>query len=454
MARPLKDGVDYFPKDTSFYNDDKVRLLRGEFGVMGMYVLDYLLCEIYGKNGYFLPWDSNKPILIAEAAGAKLTHNDISEVVSGCTVIYKMYRKDSTVHFSVATRLCEIVNDVDTGLSLYPIAHFNWEEKEGSARGEGEVRYLIPNQIEVNRTEMRRVLTVKSQAYPHKVIDAARVENPDAIDTVGGIIRTNNSTVDDVHKVVGTLPPAQMSPDVRQLQEDLINITRDLAGAGDAVTGQVDPERAAGRAILAVQQAAEAPMTEQKESFMNFIEDLAKIWLEYLIVHSADGLRMEEKVIDPKTNEETIVLVPVSQAALKELQASVKIDVTPKGVFDKFAQEQTIENLMMQNLFTSQRVGELEIYADLLDNDSVAPKMKILEAVKKIKKRQQRIAQIAADAQLVQQKANDFLMGDIDDQAQQIADARDQLMSAQGATDIAAQAENDVELNQGDYAAL
>lgn len=376
------------------------------------------------------------------------------ELDNMATIIYKMYRKDSSVHFSVATRLCEIVNDVDTGLSFYPIAHFNWEEKEGSARGEGEVRYLIPNQIEVNRTEMRRVLTVKSQAYPHKVIDAARVENPDAIDTVGGIIRTKNATVDDVHKVVGTLPPAQMSPDVRQLQEDLINITRDLAGAGDAVTGQVDPESASGRAILAVQQASQAPMTEQKESFKNFIEDLAKIWLEYLIVHSADGLRMEEKVIDPKTNEETIVLVPVSQAALKELQASVKIDVTPKGVFDKFAQEQTIENLMMQNLFTSQRVGELEIYADLLDNDSVAPKMKILEAVKKIKERQQRIAQIAADAQLMQQKANDFLMGDIDDQAQQIADARSQLMSAQGATDIAAQTENDVELNQGDYAAL
>lgn len=32
MARPLKDGVDYFPKDTDFYADDKVRLLRAEFG--------------------------------------------------------------------------------------------------------------------------------------------------------------------------------------------------------------------------------------------------------------------------------------------------------------------------------------------------------------------------------------------------------------------------------------
>ena len=367
------------------------------------------------------------------------------------TIVYKMYKKDGTVHFSIATRWCEIAEDVDTGLALYPVAHFNWEEKEGSARGEGEVRYLIPNQIEVNRTEMRRVLTVKSQAYPHKVVDVARVENPDAIDTVGGTIKTKGTTVDDVHKVVGTLPPAQMSPDVRQLQDDLINITRDLAGAGDAATGQVDPESASGRAILAVQQASQSPMTEQKESFKNFIEDIAKIWLEYLIVHSADGLRMEEKVTDPQTGEETVVVVPVPQEALKQLQASVKIDVTPKGVYDKFAQEQTIENLMLNGFLTAQRVGELEIYADLLDDDSVAPKMKILEAIDKIKGRQQKIAQLEAAAQLMQQRANDFLMSDIDGQAEQIAAAQMQLQAAQRTTPITTQTQNDVELNQGDY---
>ena len=66
------------------------------------------------------------------------------------TLVYKMYKKNGTVHFSIATRWITITEDVDTGLSLYPIAHFNWEEKEGSARGEGEVRFLIPNQIEVN----------------------------------------------------------------------------------------------------------------------------------------------------------------------------------------------------------------------------------------------------------------------------------------------------------------
>lgn len=347
------------------------------------------------------------------------------------TVVYKMYKKDGTVHFSVATRWVDIADEVDTGLSLYPVAHFNWEEKEGSARGEGEVRYLIPNQIEVNRTEVRRVLTVKYQAYPQKVVDVSKVINPQALNTVGGLIQTNGQPVDDVHKIVGTIPPAQMSPDVVKLQEDLIQVTRDLAGAGDTATGQVNPEAASGRAILAVQQASQAPMTEQKETCKNFIEDLARIDLEYLIVHSENGISMEEKVTDPATGEETYQVVNVPQSALEQLQATVKIDVTPKGVYDKFAQEQTIENLLTQGFFSAQRVSELETYAEVLDDDSVAPKQKIMEAIEHIKDEQRKIAAINARMQLVQQRAQQFLMEDPDGQAGQIADARMQMLMQQ-----------------------
>ena len=339
------------------------------------------------------------------------------------TLVYKMYKKNGTVHFSIATRWITITEDVDTGLSLYPIAHFNWEEKEGSARGEGEVRFLIPNQIEVNRTEVRRVISVKQQAYPQKVADVSKISNPQALNTVGGIIRTNGQPVEDVYKIVGTIPPAQMSPDVKQLQEDLINVTRDLAGAGDTATGQVNPESASGRAILAVQQASQAPMTEQKESYKNFIEDIARIWLEYLIVYSVDGVNLEEKVKDEITGEDVIQLVNVPQATLKQLQATVKIDVTPKGVYDKFAQEQTIENLLIQGFFTPQRVNELETYANVLDDDSVAPKQKILDTVEQIKETQQRIAMIEAQAQAMQQRANQFLLSDDEAQSSQMAEA-------------------------------
>ena len=339
------------------------------------------------------------------------------------TVVYKMYKKEGTVHYAIATRWCEIAEDKDTGLTLYPVAHFNWEEKEGSARGEGEVRYLIPNQIEVNRTEVRRVLTVKYQAYPQKVVDTSRVANPAALNTVGGIIRTNGQPVEDIHKIVGTIPPAQMSPDVKQLQEDLIQVTRDLAGAGDTATGNVNPESASGRAILAVQQASQAPMTEQKETYKNFIEDIARIWLEYLIVYSTDGVNMEEEITDPNTGEETVQIVNVPQSALEQLQATVKIDVTPKSVYDKFAQEQTLENLLLNGMFHPQRLAEFEAYVDSLDDDSVAPKIKLKAILEKVREEQKRIAMIEAQAQMMQQRANQFLMGDPDEQSSMMADA-------------------------------
>ena len=347
------------------------------------------------------------------------------------TIVYKMFKQNGTVHYSIATRWCTIVEEVDTGLTHYPIAHFIWEEKEGSARGEGEVKYLIPNQIEVNRTEMRRVLTVKEQAYPMKVVDITKVANPEAINTVGGTIRTNGAAVDDVRKIVGTIPPAQMSTDVKQLQDDLIQVTRELAGAGDTATGQVDPESASGRAILAVQQASQAPMTEQKEAYKNFIEDIAIIDLEYFVVYAENGVNMEETVTDPMTGEEYIQMVNVPQSVLQQLQAVAKIDVTPKGVYDRYAMERTMENFLMNGFFNPQRVAEFEAYVKALPDDSVAPKQDLLEGIENIKKTQMQIAQIDAQAKLMQQKAQQFLMGDPDGQAEQISEAQLRMLEEQ-----------------------
>lgn len=351
------------------------------------------------------------------------------ELDNRVTVVYKMYKRHGTVRFSIATRYVEITEDEETSLKLYPVAHMTWERKAGSARGEGEVRYLIPNQIEVNRTEMRRVLTVREQAYPMRVIDVSRIANPQALDTVGGTLQTTgNMPVDDVNKIVGTIAPAQMSPDVVKLQEDLIQMTRDLAGAGDTATGQVDPESASGRAILAVQQASHAPMTAQKEKTKSIIEDVSRIDLEYLIVNSENGIDMLEEVTDPETGEDTMQVVNVPQATLEQLQATVRIDVTPKGVYDKFAQEQTLENLLLQGFFSVQRLPEFEAYVEALDDDSVAPKPKLEAIIKRMKDEQKRIAMMQAQAQMMQQRAQQFLMEDPDGQAEQIADAQMQML--------------------------
>lgn len=55
MARPTKDGLDYFPFDVDFFYDEKIEAISGEFGIKGEMVAIKLLCAIY-RNGYFIEW--------------------------------------------------------------------------------------------------------------------------------------------------------------------------------------------------------------------------------------------------------------------------------------------------------------------------------------------------------------------------------------------------------------
>ena len=364
------------------------------------------------------------------------------------TVITKMYKENGTVHFAISTKCVDIKEDTDSGLELYPVAHMVWEEKQGSARGEGEVRRLIPNQIEVNKTIMRRLITVKHTAYPTKVINTDKIMNPSDVDRVGVTIKTKNGqTVEDVNRLIGVVSPAQMSSDVEKVQNEIVSLSRELAGAGDIATGTINPEQASGKAILAVQQAQQQPLVEQLTELKTFIEDVARIWLDHFITYSENGLVLEEEVNDPTTGEDFIQLITIPQTSLEELQASVKVDITPKGAFDKYAQELTLENMLKAGFFNAENVGALKRYTESLSDDSVAPKSKLEEIVESMEEEQKRIAEINAQAEMLKMRANSFLQSDVDTQADTIGRAMQQTAQERNAIpeereDIAAEREN------------
>lgn len=53
MARPRKEGLDYFSFDVDFFQDVKIRVLKGDLGNDGVLTYIYLLTKIY-KNGYYI----------------------------------------------------------------------------------------------------------------------------------------------------------------------------------------------------------------------------------------------------------------------------------------------------------------------------------------------------------------------------------------------------------------
>lgn len=334
------------------------------------------------------------------------------------TVVWKLWKENKNVYMSIATRYCNIKENENTGLSLYPVTHMIWEEKQGSARGAGEITVgLIANQIEVNKTLMRRALVAKNTAYPQKVVNIDKIQNPSALNEVGGIIKVSGMGVQNVQDAFTNINPAQMSSDVERLQQDLIQTSRELASASQAASGDVDAEEASGRAILAVQQASQQPLVEQLGMIKKTIEDIARIELDMLKTYSEDGLEVENEVQDPISGQTTIQIEKIDGIVLKELQATVKVDVTPKSAYDKYAQERSIENLFIKGMFNPQMLGQLKFYLECLDDDSVMPKQKLLERVDKELEKQSRIAEIQAQGQQLIAQQQQFYNMDPESQA-------------------------------------
>lgn len=79
MARPIKEGLDYFPLDVDFHNDEKIEVIAGEFGVKGEAIAIRLLCAIY-RQGYFIQWSEALKYKLAKRTN--LSSNLIEDVVT------------------------------------------------------------------------------------------------------------------------------------------------------------------------------------------------------------------------------------------------------------------------------------------------------------------------------------------------------------------------------------
>ena len=84
MARPKKQGLDYFTNDVNFYQDIKIRKLIRHKGIQAVSVYHILLCQIYA-SGYYLQWDEDLPFIVSEISG--LEEDTIQDIITYCTTV-------------------------------------------------------------------------------------------------------------------------------------------------------------------------------------------------------------------------------------------------------------------------------------------------------------------------------------------------------------------------------
>ncbi len=288
-----------------------------------------------------------------------------------CTSLLFMTKIDGTVHISRSVK--NVIYQPDTaiiyekkgrkpvGLSLYPIASMIWTRQNGTAHGIGECLPIIPNQVKCNENLVHRLSTVKLAAYGKPVYNVNAIANPEALFEAGASIQVDG-VVGNVRDYISYLEPASMASDAHILANELINKTRDLAGASDTAIGQIDPTKASGVAIMAVREQSALPINEYIKTYQQFVEDIAKIFLDIWSVYNPDGLVSSNLLILPKD--------------ILRLRDSVRVDISPTDSFSKYAEEQSLENALKSGYIT------FEEYVEALPQNAVAPResfMKIIE---------------------------------------------------------------------------
>lgn len=77
----MKNGLDYFPIDIDFFDDDKIQFVSARFGIKGEIIIIRLLSRIY-RNGYYLKLDEDTCLLIAKKCGDGVNGALVDDVVT------------------------------------------------------------------------------------------------------------------------------------------------------------------------------------------------------------------------------------------------------------------------------------------------------------------------------------------------------------------------------------
>lgn len=338
---------------------------------------------------------------------AKVEMRDSEKV----TLLLMLWRepKTGTIHYLKATRDFVIVNDTDLGLKRYPIAMMTWEPAKNFFFGIPDAKSLIPNQDYINTIAAMIMASTTFASFPKMIYNADLIDNPStetgvAIGVTGGY---------NVRDAVCYITPQGVGNDAFNMFERTITLTKELMGANDGALGNINPENASGKAILAVMEQTAVPLDSVKRRFYNYIEDNALIFADmWRVYHSAD-----EKIVSVTDGiSEIVETFAISPEAWSRLMLNVKVEVGPSSRWNELVMTQILDNLLQKQLI------DLEFYVNAMPSSSGFPKAQMTKYIADLKKRQQQSVPSLKSPTPVEDAAPQVNLPDVDSIVNSLSD--------------------------------
>ena len=303
-----------------------------------------------------------------------------SKRVTVITKFYKEWNNEGTGYKVMCMKCCEksfVRKPWDTGLKLYPIAKMCWQNRRSSAYGDSEITYQIPNQIALNRAESAGIWGLMKSGMPMTVINGDTIQDP-ITNNPGEVIKVFG-TAEDVAGAIRHISPPAFGNQYLNMLNDLANNTLSDNGANDAALGNIRPDNAA--AIIQSREASLQPMQLYQNRFYSFIEDIARIWVDFWMhLYGDRKLRIEDK--------DGTYYIPFHPSRYENLMLTARIDVGSSPVWSL---PSTIS--VLDALYAAQIINKIQ-YLERMPDGIIPDKTGLLrEAREELKMQEEMMAQ-------------------------------------------------------------
>lgn len=301
-------------------------------------------------------------------------------------IFYRYDKERETILKTKCTESAYIYKDVDTELSKYPVSWFIWEKQKNQYHGKAVCTGIIPNQIFINRMFAMVMYHLMMSAFPKPIYDSSKIDYWS--NEIGAAIAVDgNSMPDGIKNVATYLNPGDMSNQIVQVLQLAIDYTKETLGINDAMLGNINPEQASGKSIVATVQQATVPLENNKANLYQFIRDIGNILLDMMGTYY--GYR---PII--LTTPQGKQMINFDFSIFKEMYFKTKCEVGPGSYWSELAGVQTLDNLFER--------GAIDIidYLESIPDGYIPDKEKLIDKLK-LKIEQQALQQ----AQIPQEKS-------------------------------------------------
>lgn len=277
--------------------------------------------------------DNTEAITADAKEGANIELDELG--AEKTTILLRLWKDEETgtVHCYECTRNATVKKEWDMGIELYPLVWMPWDYVQDCYHGQAMMTGLIPNQIFVNKLFAMSMISLMTLAYPKVIYDKTKLSKWSA--KVGAAIGVNGS-VDGVARI---MDPASISPQIGQFIDTAVNYTQRFLGATDAALGDARPDNTS--AIIALQRAAATPMELTKQTLLQCVEELGRIYMAFEAEYY--GQRFVEVTL-PETQERATIRFDFS--SLKTIPCSIDLDAGASSYWSEITAMQTLDNLL------------------------------------------------------------------------------------------------------------